>query len=154
MDGFRYHSPFAIRHSLRRRKALSNDRFQRRADEFCHQLRGGVVGAGGFALHARGKLELAVLNDGLMVQQAFVDGAQLLHIQRGVVDAAVGARFLVPVVDQVEECLQQVPVREGAIVQLHRPEEPAIQNRKPQETCQRLFFNLRARVAQQVKEHA
>jgi len=116
-------------------QAFLDHRFERRAEEFGHQVRRRVIGAGGFALGARRKRKGALGDEGLMVQEALVDGAQLLHIKHGVVDSAPGVGFVVLVIGQVEERLQEVPIGEGALLQLHPLKKPSIQDREAQETC-------------------
>ena len=89
-----------LRFGFRGGQPLFHDRDQGAVHQLAHQFRRGVVGAGFLALGAGGQVEarrpagrFAHVQNRPVVQQALVHGAELLHVQRGVVhpppDAAV-----------------------------------------------------------------
>ncbi|WP_347242683.1 hypothetical protein [Thermogutta sp.] len=66
----------------------------------------------------------------VVVQEVLVDGTELLHVERRVVDAAVGVRIVVVVVHEVRKCLQELPVGDGLLLKADRLEQAAIQDRQ------------------------
>ena len=68
--------------------SFRHHRLQRAVHQMPHQLRRGVVGTGLFALRTGGKVKLQPgrqRNLGLKIQQAFINRAELLHINAGII---------------------------------------------------------------------
>ena len=74
---------------------LAHDGDERGIDQFADEFGRGVVGAGLLALAAGGEVEAAAVGGdaGCVVEQGFVDGAELFDVEVGVVDAAQAAVF-------------------------------------------------------------
>jgi hypothetical protein len=138
LDGFRNHSPFAIRHSLGFFQAFLDHRLQCRADKFGHEFRRRVVGARALPLRAEGQLEpeairyspFAIrLNHRVVLEEALVHRTEFLDVERGVVHAAGrrGGRFAV--VGEVPEGIEEVLIGDGVGIEGQRSEEFAVERR-------------------------
>ncbi|MCS7000115.1 MAG: hypothetical protein RML15_07870 [Bacteroidota bacterium] len=65
----------------------------------------------------------------VVVQQAFIDRAEFLDVQRGVVDAVGAAARLVAVIDQMPECRKQIAVGNRAGIEVLIVEQLPIEHR-------------------------
>ncbi|HWP02768.1 MAG TPA: hypothetical protein VNL96_04890, partial [Gemmatimonadaceae bacterium] len=108
-------------------------------NQFGHEFRWRVVRARGLALRAIHQLKpppirhspFAIrLDHRVVLEQAFINRTEFLHIQRGVVDAPGRLRRDLAVVGQVPEGLEQVPVGDGTGVKVDRLEEFAVERRR------------------------
>ncbi len=139
-DADRQDGTFLFLRSLGRSQASIDYRAQGAFHKLSHQLRGGVVGASALALHALGELELllAAYLDYLrpIVQEAFVDRAQLLDVQGCVVHPTLGFSLLIVIVDQISKGLQKVAVGDTPALQIDILEEAAVEHWQIQEARQ------------------
>ncbi len=124
---------------------------ERTGDQLAHEFRRGVVGAGRLALEtlpldkaewlAGGKVE-----DGGMVEQALVDGAELLDVERRVVNASHGT-LLVGQQGEAGERVEEGAVGEPPCFEWLSAEEVAVEHRQVEPGGQRLAIGLRGGIA-------
>jgi hypothetical protein len=92
----------------------------------------------------------------VIVQEAFVNGAEFFDIEGGVIHPAWGFRFLVVVVHEVLERYEEIAVGNGPVFQFDRGEEVAVEDGEFQESYQGLVLDRGAGlvIAQEVPEDA
>ena len=111
-----------------------------------------VVRAGGFSLGSGGEFKGAIADNRMMVEEAFVHRTQFLNVQSRVIDPAIGAGVLIPVVGQIRERLQEVTIGEGPFIEVDRFKQSAIQDRKFEEAGQGLAVVLGRVIPQKVEQ--
>jgi len=90
----------------------------------------------------------------MMVEKAFVHRTQFFNVESRVIDPAVGVGIVIPVVGQMKERIEEVAIDEGPLIEVDRFKQPAIQDRKVQETGQGLAVVLGSIVPQKVEQNA